>query len=123
MEDEPLTVLVDANNVMRSRWPNLAPADVASRSCRWAARHGGQALVVFDRRAPADVGLERCTVLGSGSRSADELLVDEAARLAIAGARYWLVTSDRALRDAAGRHAERTIGGGTFAGELQALTD
>ena len=31
---------------------------------------------------------------------------------------YWLVTSDRELRELAGRGAERVIGGGTFANEL-----
>ena len=31
---------------------------------------------------------------------------------------YWLVTSDRELRERAGQAAERVIGGGTFAREL-----
>ena len=46
--------------------------------------------------------------------TADELLIREAARFAP----YWLVTSDRELRELAGRQAERVIGGGTFAKEL-----
>ena len=46
--------------------------------------------------------------------TADEWLIREAARFKP----YWLVTSDRKLREQAGREAERVIGGGTFAKEL-----
>jgi len=46
--------------------------------------------------------------------TADACLIREAARFAP----YWLVTSDRELRELAGREAERVIGGGTFAKEL-----
>ena len=43
--------------------------------------------------------------------TADEWLIREAAR----HAPYWLVTSDRQLRELAGDSAERVIGGGSFA--------
>ena len=46
--------------------------------------------------------------------TADEWLIREAARFTP----YWLVTSDRELRELAGPGAERVIGGGTFAKEL-----
>ena len=46
--------------------------------------------------------------------TADAWLIREAARFAP----YWLVTSDRELRELAGREAKRVIGGGTFAKEL-----
>lgn len=46
--------------------------------------------------------------------TADEWLIREAARFAP----YWLVTSDRELRELAGPGAERVIGGGSFAKEL-----
>jgi rRNA-processing protein FCF1 len=46
--------------------------------------------------------------------TADEWLIREAPRYKP----YWLVTSDRALREHAGREAERVIGGGSFAREL-----
>jgi hypothetical protein len=46
--------------------------------------------------------------------SADEWLIREAGRFAP----YWLVISDRGLRELAGREAERVIGGGSFAREL-----
>jgi hypothetical protein len=32
---------------------------------------------------------------------------------------YWLVTSDRGLRERAGERAERVIGGGSFVRELR----
>jgi hypothetical protein len=122
----PVLVLIDGNNVLRSRWPNLAAEEVARLSCRWAAEQGCTALVVFDRRAP-DVpdapGCTNCKIVGSGGRSADERLIDEAAELARRGERFWLVTSDRALRAAAGEHAERTIGGGSFVRTLEALAE
>ena len=89
--------------------------------CRaWAEEKDVQAVVVFDRDAPGGlVGEEhvddRCVLVGTGVESADDWLIREASRFAP----YWLVTSDRALRDQAGRHAERTIGGGSFARELR----
>jgi rRNA-processing protein FCF1 len=64
----------------------------------WAAEQGVDVIVVFE---------------GDGE-SADEWLIREAAGYAP----YWLVTSDRALREVAGRDAERVIGCGGFAREL-----
>jgi rRNA-processing protein FCF1 len=46
--------------------------------------------------------------------TADDWLIREAGRFAP----YWLVTSDRELRELAGAGAERVIGGGSFAKEL-----
>jgi hypothetical protein len=46
--------------------------------------------------------------------TADEWLIREAGRYAP----YWLVTSDRELRELAGGNAERVIGGGSFARAL-----
>jgi hypothetical protein len=65
-------------------------------------------VIVFDGDAPEGA-------VGTGpEESADEWLIRNAARYRP----YWLVTSDRALREAAGSEAERTIGGGRFAQEL-----
>jgi predicted RNA-binding protein with PIN domain len=92
--------------------------------CRaWAEAEDVRAVVVFDGRAPGSgVGEEeldeRLLLVGTGGESADEWLIREAARLRAAGGRFWLVTSDRALRAAASPGAERVIGGGTFAREL-----
>ena len=68
-------------------------------------------MIVFDGRAPAGA-------VGTARESADDWLIREAASLAEAGEHFWLVTSDRELRDRAGRKAKRVIGGGTFAREL-----
>jgi rRNA-processing protein FCF1 len=69
-----------------------------------------QPLVVFDGRAP----VEAEDVVGTGREIADDWIAREAAL----HAPYWLVTSDRELRERAGRNAERVIGGGSFAREL-----
>jgi predicted RNA-binding protein with PIN domain len=119
-----ITVLVDARNVLRSTWPNLAEDDVLAGSCTWARERGGRAVVVFDGVAPGSVvgerELEGCTVVGTGpGESADEWLTRAARRLREESARFWLVTSDRALRTAAGEGAERVLGGGRFAQELR----
>jgi rRNA-processing protein FCF1 len=76
----------------------------------WAKRKGLRPLVVFDGRAP----VEADDVVGTGRETADDWIAREASALAP----YWLVTSDRELRDRAGRAAERMIGGGRFAREL-----
>jgi rRNA-processing protein FCF1 len=47
--------------------------------------------------------------------TADDTIVREAAAL---DGPYWLVTSDRGLRERAAGKAERVIGGGSFAREL-----
>ena len=119
-----LTLLVDARNVLRSEWPNIPEQELVELCRARAASDGSRVVVVFDRLAPGDTVGERevgpnCAVVGTGDESADAWLEREAAALAGAGRRYWLVTSDRALRAAAGAHAERTIGGGTFARELR----
>jgi predicted RNA-binding protein with PIN domain len=95
--------------------------------CRtWAKATGKRAVVVFDGSAPGGVLGEReiddhCVVVGTGRESADEWIDRAAAELRMRASAYWLVTSDRELRDAAGNAAQRTIGGGTFARELRSL--
>ena len=108
------TVLVDARNVLRSRWPNLAVDQVVRGTETWADGEGVDAVVVFDGRAPEVETPLR--VVGTGPESADDWITAEAARLAAAGEPYWLVTSDRELRERAGGAAERVVGGGAFAG-------
>ena len=53
-------------------------------------------------------------MVGSGAETADEWLIRETAGLDD----FWLVTSDRALREAAGGGATRVVGGGAFLREL-----
>jgi hypothetical protein len=98
-------VVVDAENVRRSRWPNLSRAELVQRAREWAAREGHDLLVVFDGRSP-----EEAHDL-VGSRNADDRIVELASDL---DRPWWLVTSDRALRERVGQAPERIIGGGSF---------
>ena len=113
------TVLIDARNVLRSQWPNVPEQELVERTRAWAERHGHSVVLVFDGKAPGGiVGAEeldeRTTLVGSGVESADDWLIREMPEYPGA----WLVTSDRALRVAAG--AEHVTGGGRF---LRGLED
>jgi YacP-like NYN domain len=94
----PPVVLVDAENVRRSRWPNLTGDELVERACKWAAREGVEVEVVFEPRAG----------------TADDVIAERARTLATSGTTYWLVTSDRGLRERAGGGAARVVGGGAF---------
>jgi predicted RNA-binding protein with PIN domain len=115
---EPVTVLVDAENVRRSEWPNIPEDELVERVCAWAAEEDVRAVVVFDGRAPDTAPREHCVVVGTRRESADDWIAREAKRLAADGRPYRLVTSDRELRDRAGHGAEEIIGGGSFAKSL-----
>ncbi|HXH96481.1 MAG TPA: hypothetical protein VNH40_04655 [Gaiellaceae bacterium] len=99
------TVLVDAENVRRSRWPNLTREELVERCRDWAASERLAVLVVFDGPPP-----EEASDLVAGVPSADGWLTAHAAEYTP----YWLVTSDRELRRRAGAQAERIVGGGAF---------
>jgi rRNA-processing protein FCF1 len=90
---------VDAENVRRSLWPNIPRDELTELVETWAEREGVDARVVFE-----------------GAETADDRIAREAAEL---DGPYWLVTSDRGLRERAGESAERVIGGGSFAKELR----
>lgn len=93
------TVLVDAENVRRSLWPNI-PRDELEELCdRWAKRHGHEVEVVWE-----------------GAGSADDRIAREVTELEPP---VWVVTSDRGLRERVDGHAERVLGGGSFARELR----
>ena len=113
-------VLVDARNVIRSRWPNLRERRFLELTQAWAEREGVQPLVVFDGPAPRERP-DGLAIVGTYGESADDVIAQEAERLFDDGRRVWLVTSDRGLRARSADFVERTIGGGAFAGELQAL--
>lgn len=115
---QPPVVLVDARNVLRSRWPNIGEQELVERCRAWGIRQDCSVVVVFDGAAPAHPSDDRVTVVGSGAETADDWLVRAAAERHARGERLWLVTSDRALREAARGLVERTIGGGGFAAEL-----
>jgi hypothetical protein len=98
-------VLVDAENVRRSIWPNLSREELVRRARDWAAREGHDLLIVFDGKPP-----EEAPDL-VGSRNADDKIVELAQDL---DRLWWLVTSDRLLRERVGDAPERIIGGGSF---------
>jgi hypothetical protein len=93
-----VTVVVDAENVRRSIWPNVSGERLVELVRRWAEERGYEYRVVFE----------------GDDESADDRIVRETAELE----RYWLITSDRGLRERAGERAERVIGGGSFIHEL-----
>ena len=109
--------------MLRSQWPNVPEQELVELCKSWAARNACRTVVVFDGRAPdVLVGEEvldaHCVVVGTGGESADDWIVRAASEHAAKREPYWLITSDRALRAAAGARAERTIGGGAFARTL-----
>ncbi len=104
------TVVVDGENVRRSVWPNISKEELVDLARDWAVEYGHRVLVVFDGDAPAAP-----EAVGTGGESADDWIAREAPSLLP----YWLVTSDRELRQRAGADAEQVLGGGSFARELQ----
>jgi YacP-like NYN domain-containing protein len=119
-------VVVDARNVMRSRWPNIPEDSFLDLVRSWAEQEGAGVVAVFDGRAPGDrfgvhVLDDRLTIVGTGTGSADDWIAEHAPELARDRGRLWLVTSDRELRRRAEGVVERLLGGGSFAGTLVAL--
>ena len=102
-------VVVDAENVRRSQWPNLSREELVERARAWAEREGVDLLIVFDGEPP-----EKAPDL-VGSANADDEIVLITTKL---DSPFWLVTSDRGLRERVGDRAERVIGGGTFVRQI-----
>jgi hypothetical protein len=94
-----VTVIVDAENVRRSLWPNIGRDELVELVEAWATQEGHRALVVFEGDESADDRIARWAAESKGP--------------------YWLVTSDRELRERAGGGAERVLGGGSFARVLR----
>lgn len=94
------TVLVDAENVRRSMWPNIPKDELETLARAWADAHDHEIVVVWE-----------------GSESADDRIAREVAEREPP---VWVVTSDRELRRRVGDRAERILGGGSFARELRA---
>jgi hypothetical protein len=92
------TVLVDAENVRRSVWPNIPREELEQRCRQWGRRHGHEVIVIWE-----------------GAETADDRIAAEVQHVAPP---VWVVTSDRELRERVADRAERIIGGGTFAREL-----
>jgi hypothetical protein len=104
-----VTLLVDAENVRRSRWPNLSKEELVEGVRRWAEARGVEHVIVFDGPPPFEA-----PDLVAGRPTADDWLAEHAHE----HEPYWLVTSDRGLRERAGGRAERIVGGGSFVNEL-----
>lgn len=102
-------VVVDAENVRRSTWPNLTREQLVDHVREWAGREGHEVLIVFDGAAPEDAP----DVLGSAN--ADDAIVSLAPGIERP---WWLVSSDRGLRARLGDGPERILGGGSFVREL-----
>jgi hypothetical protein len=100
------TVIVDAENVRRSLWPNLSRAELIKRARVWALDEGHTLRIVFDDGTPEEAD----DLIGS------DYADDEIVRLAneLEG-EVWVATSDRELRDRLGGNVVRVLGGGTFA--------
>lgn len=92
------TVLVDGENVRRSVWPNIGRDELEERSRAWGREHGHEVVVVWE-----------------GSENADDTIAREVRQREPP---LWVVTSDRELRQRVAGHAERVIGGGSFARQL-----
>ena len=103
-------VVVDAENVRRSAWPNVSKAELVARARAWAEREQADLLVVFDGDPPEDAP----DLLGSGARSADDVIVE-------LDGPFWLASSDRGLRERVAGRAEKLLGGGSFLRELEAV--
>ena len=67
-----LTVLIDARNVLRSRWPNIPEDELVRLIGEWAAEEGVEPEIVFDGRAPEGG-------IGTGGESADDWIARRAA--------------------------------------------
>jgi hypothetical protein len=93
------TVLVDAENVRRSLWPNIPSDELEALCAAWAERHGHDVIVVWEAAESADDQIARA--------------VHEAKPP------VWVVTSDRELRERVADVAEKIVGGGSFARELR----
>jgi hypothetical protein len=120
-----LDVLVDARNVLRSRWPNIPEDELVELARRWAVREGARVHLFFDGRAPGGLVGDRwldegSRVVGTGAESADDAIARTAAGWRAEGRPFRLVTSDRELCRRAGEGVE-TVGGGSFATELSRL--
>ena len=102
-----MRVVVDAENVRRSAWPNVSREELVERARAWAERNGEELLIVFDG-APPEAAPD---LVGSGPRTADDVIAE-------LDGPFRLVTSDRALRERVGARAKHITGGGAF---LEAL--
>ena len=70
-------LVVDAENVRRSAWPNVSKEDLVARARAWAEREQADLLIVFDGRSARG---RRRTSSAPGRRSADDVIAELEAR-------------------------------------------
>lgn len=102
-------VIVDAENVRRSLWPNLSAEELVAGARAWAGREGHELRIVFDGEPP-----EQAPDLVASSYADDEIVY----LAETLDPPVWVVTSDRGLRDRLEGAVERLLGGGSFVRNL-----
>src|SRR5204863_483756 len=75
-----VTVLVDAENVRRSRWPNLSRGELVEAVRDWAGETGHPVLIVFDGAAPEEAPDLEDAVAPADKTDATRALVVEVVR-------------------------------------------
>lgn len=113
------TLVVDAENVRRSVWPNVSRTELV-RLCGWYAHeHGLSVAVVFDGAPPTTEARDDVRLVGEPGRSADDLIVELVATFGPEAAT--VATSDRGIRQRLGGTGASLVGGGSFIRELLRL--
>jgi rRNA-processing protein FCF1 len=111
-------LVVDAENVRRSIWPNVPLDELVELCARHAEREALDVVVALDG-PPAQLAADQVPLLAEPGRSADDLIVAHVAGLAPGTAT--VATSDRALRERLDAHLVSFVGGGAFVRELLRL--
>lgn len=105
-------LVVDAENVRRSIWPNVRLDELVSLCGRHAGEAGVDVVVVLDGGAAPFDAPPSVRLLAEPGRSADDLIVELVAELA--PGTVTVATSDRGLRARLEGHGASFVGGGAF---------
>lgn len=124
-----IVVVIDGSNVARcAAWRAVAQTKVEHDLRRklvdavagWiaAAPDADEVQLVFDGAGPWAAGETQITpvvtVIGSGARSGDEIVMSIARERVDGGDDLWIVSSDREVREVAGASAHRDIDSDSF---------
>jgi rRNA-processing protein FCF1 len=108
-------LVVDAENVRRSIWPNVTLDELVELCDRHAHAAAVEVVVVLDRPAAVE-GSDRLRLVAADGRSADDLIVELAGTLAPGVAT--VATSDRGLRVRLADSGVSFLGGGALVRDL-----
>jgi hypothetical protein len=108
-------IVVDAENVRRSVWPNVSREELVALCGRLSRDEALDVVVVFDGPAGEIDAPPGVTLLGERGRTADDLIVELSTALPAGGGS--VATSDRGLRSRL-ETGVSVIGGGTFVRDL-----